>query len=344
MLAEEIQFNLEKAFPFVLYKKPGQNAIFYAKEEPNGKHQFIFSSFLQEVRLSFYFKEKVKINDEIERGEEAIKLPKTPLEDQNVSREEYQQKITEVIRYIKKGEAKKIVFSRTALLEKKIDILHTYRRLCKHYPNAFCYIWFHPLSGVWLGATPEMLVKIKELQLETMSLAGTKKRHDVWTDKEIKEQQIVSDYIKTQLNAVARKVKTSHVQTIVQGEIQHLQTKINAELLTKNYDQVIQKIHPTPAVCGVPMEKVKRYLQEHEEYNRSFYTGFLGEAEEDSMELYVNLRCAQLNDDQIKLYVGGGVNELSDPLQEWKETELKLKIIQRALVERDEIGQNYHQT
>lgn len=344
MLAEKIQSNLDKLVPFILYKKPGQNAIFYAEEEANGKHQFIFSSFLQEVRLSFFFKDKIKVNDEIERRGETIQLTKTPLENQNISQEEYQQKIVEVIRYIKKGEAKKIVFSRTTLLEKKIDLLPTYRRLYKHYPNAFCYIWFHPLSGVWLGATPEILLKIKGLQLEAMSLAGTKTIHDVWTDKEIKEQQIVSDYIKTQLNAVARKVKTSHVQTIVQGEIQHLQTKINAELLTKNYNQVIQKIHPTPAVCGVPMEKVKRYLQEHEEYNRSFYTGFLGEAEENSMELYVNLRCAQLNDYQVKLYVGGGVNELSEPLQEWEETELKLKILQRALVERDETGQNYHQT
>ncbi len=334
MLAEEIQSNLDKARPFILYKKPGEIGIFYAKEETNGKHQFVFSSFLQEARLSFSFKKKRNISDEIEEAEQTIKLPETPLENQNVSKEEYQQKIAEVIRYIKDGKARKIVFSRSIVLGKKIDLLPTYRQLCKQYTHTFCYIWFHPFSGVWLGATPELLVKVKGVQLETMALAGTKAVHDFWTPKEFQEQQIVSDYIKAQLKYVASEVKSTGVQTIFQGEIQHLQTKISARLWEKNYDQLIQKIHPTPAVCGVPMEKVKRYLQEHEEYNRSFYTGFLGDAEENSMELYVNLRCAHLNDYQAKLYVGGGINELSDPLKEWEETELKSSILQQCLVEK----------
>ena len=84
--------------------------------------------------------------------------------------------------------------------------------------------------------------------------------------------------------------------------------------------------HPTPAVCGLPAKKAKNFILENENYNREFYSGFLGEinipksTKNKKSHLFVNLRCMSLENNIARIYVGGGITKDSIPEKEWEET------------------------
>ena len=160
--------------------------------------------------------------------------------------------------------------------------IKTFKKLLANYPNAFTYIWFHPKVGMWLGATPETLVQIKDNNFKTMSLAGTQVFNGTtnvsWHPKEIEEQQFVTDYITDKLISICNKTAKGTVETIKAGNLLHLKTMISAQLKPETaLINFIDALHPTPAVCGLPKLLAKQFILKHENYNREFYTGFLGE-------------------------------------------------------------------
>ena len=92
-------------------------------------------------------------------------------------------------------------------------------------------------------------------------------------------------------------------------------------------------MHPTPAVCGLPREVAKIFIQQNENYKRTFYTGFLGElniANQKSL-LFVNLRCMCIEGEIAEVYVGGGITKDSNAKKEWEETIAKSKTMKKVL-------------
>jgi isochorismate synthase len=214
------------------------------------------------------------------------------------------------------------------------------------------YCLYHPKVGLWLGATPELLFKVEGQQLTTISLAGTKPFNETnevnWTHKEIEEQQIVTDYIKEQIAPYAKEINVSEVETIKAGNLLHLKSRITSLINpSESLKSIVEALHPTPAVCGFPKQKAKDFILQNENYNRAYYTGFLGElnlkqsktrntnrrnVENNAYAMvktysnfYVNLRCMQLKDDKALIYVGGGVTKDSIAENEWEETLNKTK-------------------
>ena len=91
-------------------------------------------------------------------------------------------------------------------------------------------------------------------------------------------------------------------------------------------------MHPTPAVCGLPKEAAKFFILQNEKYDRTYYSGFLGEINDDfDTELFVNLRCAKIEKNVAQIYVGGGITKESNPEKEWLETHLKTNTIKSIL-------------
>src|SRR5699024_2765633 len=103
------------------------------------------------------------------------------------------------INAITQGKLKKVVLSRKITVPITHAPFTLFQRLLKKYPTAFVYCWYHPKVGLWLGATPETLIKVTGKTLKTMALAGTKPAQPntkpQWTSKEIEEQQFVTDFI-----------------------------------------------------------------------------------------------------------------------------------------------------
>ncbi|HUH28694.1 chorismate-binding protein [Gelidibacter sp.] len=276
-------------------------------------------------------------------------------------------KVAYGIAAIKTGCFSKVVLSRRERVENvETHPIEIFKRLLQRYPTAFVYCWYHPKVGLWLGATPETLLSVRGIQLKTMSLAGTQAFEGttevVWKEKEKEEQQIVTDFIVESLReslgnrlSYSDVMRVSEQKTVKAGNLLHLQTEISMQLSpeTRTLKPILEALHPTPAVCGFPKEKAKAYIIENEGYPREFYAGFMGElhlketiarnpnrrnvennayrAQKSISDLYVNLRCMKMQDQNVFVYVGGGITKDSDPLAEWEETVHKSKVIKSVL-------------
>jgi isochorismate synthase len=262
------------------------------------------------------------------------------------------------IETINSGKLKKVVLSRKEVLSiGKKDAIAIFQRLLNTYNSAFVYIWFHPKVGMWLGATPESLISLKNNRLSTMSLAGTKLSNDdkdiIWGKKEKEEQQLVTDFIIKQLDLSMSDMTISEARSVKAGHLVHLETKVSGVLKDTGLFEVLRKLHPTPAICGLPRTVAKDFILENENYDREFYTGFLGElnllestkrntnrrnTENNAYgsilkvsNLYVNLRCMQIKNGKAHIYVGGGITKDSIPENEWYETINKANTMKKVL-------------
>lgn len=248
--------------------------------------------------------------------------------------------IQKALESIYAGEFKKVVLSRFELIKlRKNNPLKLFSDLLETYKKAFVYCWYHPKVGLWLGATPETLLKVEGNQFETMSLAGTQVYNGTlnvdWKKKEREEQQYVTDFIVNRLKHKVKSLKVSHVETLKAGNVLHLLTRISGTLKLDKYSfkSFIAELHPTPATCGIPKNDAKHFILKNENYNREFYTGFLGELNiENNCNLFVNLRCMQLKKKEAIIYVGGGITRGSIPENEWFETVNKTNTIKKVLL------------
>jgi isochorismate synthase len=264
------------------------------------------------------------------KGQLPKAAPAAPLTD-TLAREIHMQLVQKSIEALKKGILEKVVVSRRFSLAISGDVLDIFFHLTRTFPKAFSYIWYHPEAGTWLGATPERLLRYHSGMAETIALAGTrpsdsKDSAPVWTEKERHEQALVTRFILDQIDQKNMHPETGSVKNVRAGKVWHLGTDIRVSSSREQAVELLKVLHPTPAVCGIPRETASDFIRRNENFNREYYTGYLGEVgmeEEDSFEFYVNLRCIQLRNRRAYVYVGGGITEDSDPLAEWEETQQK---------------------
>ncbi len=260
------------------------------------------------------------------------------IESYELSKQAYLKIAQNLIRRLKNGDLQKVVLSRLKVVkpDNRFDLASLYIRLVKQYPNTFVYLFSIPDVGTWIGATPETLLSQKPGgEVVIMSLAGTatfdKNGKVHWGNKEIVEQQYVSEFIRERLLKLGiKKFIEEKPKTVRAGHLAHIQTifKVDGIDADKNIDKLVEALHPTPAVCGLPQYDAYSLIEDVEPHGRKFYTGFLGPWRLNGQsDLYVNLRCAEVNNDTLNLYVGGGLTADSDAEKEWQETELKAQTL-----------------
>ena len=249
------------------------------------------------------------------------------------------------IQQIKEGNLEKLVPARCKLVElpEKFDLVDCFYNLCEAYPHAMVSLVATPSLGTWIGATPEVLVSMDKHDIfKTMSLAGTQKLSDnvedaaaqaSWTAKEIEEQALVSRYIINCFKKIRlREYTEKGPSTVVAGNLMHLKTDFWVDTKAVSFPELptvmLELLHPTSAVCGMPREASIDFLKEHEGFDRQLYSGYLGPVNiEDETHLYVNLRCMQLLASKAAVYAGAGVTINSNAIKEWQETELKCETL-----------------
>lgn len=362
---------LQNEKPFVVYRKPASSEEtnfsvegFFQQDdslhtiESFEESGFVFAPFQSENKPILIPLEKVeKISVDV-RLPESLEVSKHNIPGDEAAKTRHLKLVTKTVDVIKNKDFQKVVLSRKIEIPLKKNPVAIFQRLLKFYPTAFVYCWFHPKVGLWLGATPETLVKISGQTLKTMAVAGTKEyienQEPKWTSKEIEEQQIVTDSIENSLNAKVNHLSISETENYRAGNLWHLKTEISGRLdRQKSLKEILEDLHPTPAVCGLPKDRAKQFILENENYNREFYTGFLGELNlkekkirganhrnvenqaysriRRKTELFVNLRCMQIKNQTGSLYVGGGIVKDSQPESEWQETVNKSETMMKAL-------------
>lgn len=253
------------------------------------------------------------------------------------SQKQYYTQFKQAENLFDQGKLDKIVLSRI-IHHRKIDsesATHIFLKLYHAYPSSYIFMVNLPGQGIWMGASPEILLNKVQGWFQTVSLAGTKPftgvEPPVWTAKEFKEQKIVTDFIKQNLQeAGILHAEIVGPETIRAANLWHLQTmfRIHSSAVHISTSDLIRRLHPTPAVSGFPKDVAVSEIPQIELHKREYYTGFLGAWNlNEQYHLYVNLRSMRLNSNGANLFVGGGITPDSDMHDEWEETENKSKTL-----------------
>ncbi|MGO4770349.1 chorismate-binding protein [Flavobacterium sp. W22_SRS_FK3] len=347
--------------PFVIYSKPDSNSIFAFLQQNDKLYRvsdysekgFVFASFDEKQLILIPEKQsKIISAKQTELPFNAFEIDEVNLD--LTAKKQYEDLVLKGIEAIQNDEFKKVVLSRSESVDLvNFDFIVTFQRLIHLYPSTFAYCFFHPKIGLWMGATPEQLLKANENVFETTALAGTQKANleteISWGQKEKDEQQYVTDFIVKRLREVANSVVVTEPYSVKAGSIWHIKTDISG-ISNENstLEEVIDTLHPTPAVCGLPKKKAKVFILGNENYDRTFYTGFLGELNSSfandciSSDLFVNLRSMQIQGNKAILYMGCGITKESIPEKEWEESVNKSMTMKRVLrIENREYNKEY---
>lgn len=244
---------------------------------------------------------------------------------------------------IAKGELDKVVCARRASIAIDVSVDATFAKLRAKNPESTAFSFTHG-DSTFLGASPERLVFSDGTRVVTEALAGTIARREddeaakaelFASDKERREHQIVVGGITRALAAFARGIDapaTPNVRTL--GRMHHLSTPIVAQLQgSVHVLLLVEALHPTPALAGLPKTAAFDWIEEHEPFERGWYgapVGWLDSAGEGAFA--VAIRSALVTPDRAWLFAGGGIVRGSEPEAELRETSLKLRTMSEALV------------
>ncbi len=345
---------------FVFYREPGESVChgiraaryslqsFEGIPPLDGKTGFVFAPFRFGEGHPLWL---LPLEEEIEAGISRAACPDeveapAPMPFCGRLEEQPSKEYREAFRFfsaaLRAGDFQKLVLSRacTDAFPRGFSWARAFGAACRRYVHSYVYLFHTPQTGFWLGATPEILLAGGKGDYRTVALAGTQflkegKLAGPWSEKNIREQAFVTEYIGGCLRERDIRFTVEGPYTATAGELAHLKTDIRFRLSSAEaLGGLLQALHPTPAVCGLPKEEAFRFILSHEGYDRGYYAGFLGRWEpEGKMALYVNLRCMQCGEgaEKIRLYAGGGILPASVCEEEWMETERKLQTMKYVI-------------
>lgn len=245
---------------------------------------------------------------------------------------------------LENGNFRKIVLARCADEEMPMGVekMDLFYKACEMYPRLFIALVETPQTGCWLTATPEILLDGKAQDWRTIALAGTMKLEGdqlngegetlTWSTKNIQEQRIVATYITECLEQFTGDFREEGPRTVRAANLVHLRSDFTFKLADNDHiGDVLQALHPTPAVCGLPKREAFNFIVKNEHTPRRYYSGFMGPLNMDDTHLYVSLRCMNIEGDKCHLYAGGGLLKDSTEEQEWQETEAKMETMKRLI-------------
>ncbi len=348
----DIEHLIESKQSFALYRLPKeQKGYFFEGEalkmlsslkELDGEEGFLFAPFdiNEESKPLLLIKGDSKALELDCYSSTSYTLARETNYNEQKSKANYTNDFLKFKEALEQDKFKKLVLARSKDLsfQEKLEPKKLFAKACQQYESAYCYLVYTPISGLWLGASPECLLSSEGQDCSTVALAGTQTLKDksdklVWSEELQEEQDCVLKFIEESLRSFGIKIKQSEAYTISAGHLAHIKTDISFRLNTpQEMTQVLEQLHPTPALCGLEQKQAQDFILKNENLERSYYGGFFGLINSESSKLYVNIRCMQMLDPKtIRLYAGGGLLKASKLEKEWQETEAKMKTMQKIL-------------
>ncbi|NLV06650.1 isochorismate synthase [Haloarcula rubripromontorii] len=241
------------------------------------------------------------------------------------------------------GDLQKVVLAQSlrVALETDLSVPDVMARLSQTYPDCYRFMLSPEAGGTFFGATPERLVSVRGRTVRTEALAGSTGRGDTpaedeWlaaelldSEKDRHEQKLVADAIRDQLEPFASTVRIGDRTVRRLATVQHLRTSITAELGTDEHVlSLVEALHPTPAVGGLPPDAALRTIRETEAFDRGWYAAPIGWVDAAGNGTFaVGIRSAVATEREATLFAGAGIVADSDPDREWDEVQLKYRPI-----------------
>ncbi len=258
----------------------------------------------------------------------------------NPRRELWLAQVQEAIDSIGRGEIDKVVLARESQfdLEQPVDPIALIAALQAASPH--CYVFcFEPADQTaFIGASPEQLYRRDGRLVRSEALAGTRPRGAdddedrhlgeklMNSRKEAREHAFVANAVRHVLAERCRSLRGGDERSLVRlARVQHLITRFEGQLNDRTTDaDLIEGLHPTPAVGGVPTHTARAKIRDLETFDRGWYAGPIGWVSRDSAEFAVGIRSALVGRDTLRLFSGAGIVEGSHPDKEWDEIENKI--------------------
>lgn len=261
----------------------------------------------------------------------------------------YRGRVAAALREIERGELEKVVVARRLRLRRRggFDVEPLLRALAARHPSCTLFAIARG-EAVFLGASPEPLLRVCGGVVESAALAGSTARGRspeedralaralLESKKEQAEHAAVLRALRAALSPFCSELRAPEAPVLRRLDgIQHLESEVRARLAQPiSILELAAQLHPTPSIAGAPVGAALRWLARHEELARGWYAGGVGclDARGEG-ELCVALRCALFRGDEALLYAGAGVVAGSQPEAELLETRLKLHALLDPLLE-----------
>ncbi|MEX2403481.1 MAG: isochorismate synthase [Balneolales bacterium] len=259
----------------------------------------------------------------------------------NTDYRNWEKKILKAVSLIKDNTFEKIVIARQHHVRLAKDVIpaRVMHQLRKSYTNCISFIYQLNGESCFMGCTPEKLVSMESSNVRTEGLAGSISRGKtasqdarlekklLESQKDLEEHQYVVDSIQDKLKKFSSDIEFPALPEVKKiTNVQHLYTPIFASLADPMDPlELVEKLHPTPAVGGFPQESALAHIQELEQFERGWYGGPIGWFNTNGRcEFAVAIRSGLIRKNNIQFFAGCGIVEDSDPNTEWEETKLKL--------------------
>jgi len=262
--------------------------------------------------------------------------------------EYYENAVRSAVERIGAGEFQKIVLARVKDLQadEPLHPMQALHRLRQRFEQCYAFSLANGAGQSFIGASPERLLRVHGGLLKTEALAGSAPRgatpeEDLTlgeallrNDKQRHEQRLVLDAIVRRLAPLGLQLEFDNVPQLRRlDNVQHLHTPVRAALpVGVRALDVLSRLHPTPAVGGVPQAAACAGIRAIENFPRGLYAGALGWVDSrGNAEFFVGLRSALIDGHNARLYAGAGIVAASVPEEELAETNLKFAAMERAL-------------
>jgi menaquinone-specific isochorismate synthase len=266
--------------------------------------------------------------------------------DGSLSPGEWQIRVAKAIKEIESTKLEKIVLARDLKVNshRAIDPRKILRSLSADYPST----WIFAVDGL-IGATPELLLRLSRGMVTSRVLAGTiSKTGDDEKDlalaaslarssKDLEEHEYAVRSVADALDPFCTSTNVPESPFVLHlANVMHLATDVTGALIEskKSVDAftLLEKLHPSAAVCGTPTEIASKLIRDIEGMPRGRYAGPVGwlDASGDG-ELGIALRCGQITENELRIFAGCGIVAGSNPEKELSESNAKFAPMRSAL-------------
>ncbi|WP_240690779.1 MULTISPECIES: isochorismate synthase [unclassified Amycolatopsis] len=268
--------------------------------------------------------------------------------------EVYAESVRRAVNLIGDGELRKVVLARALDLvgEQGVSVRKLLRNLVVADPAAHAFAVDvsapgDPAPRTLVGASPELLVSRKGNVVTANPLAGSRRRtgdpaQDAQaiselrvSEKDLNEHALVAAQVAEVLGRYCTELDVPEEPEVIgTPTMWHLSTRITGRVGADGPSslELAEALHPTPAVCGVPVGLARDTIARLEPEDRGYYAGLVGWTDlAGDGEWVVTIRCAEVSDKTARLFAGAGVVAGSDPAAELAETSAKFGTLLRAL-------------
>ncbi len=271
------------------------------------------------------------------------------LQPSHLAGHQFKTSVAAAIQHISRRHLQKVVLAHAFDLvrQEPFQTLQSLMELRQRHPDCYVFSINNRQGKTFIGASPERLLSLYRGQLITDALAGSAPRGRNSTDdrqlalrllnsrKEQGEHRMVVDFLASQLEGLGLQPQYPKSPSLLRlSNIQHLHTPIQAMVSGTTHPlHMVEALHPTPAVAGVPTQEAFEQIHAYEQFDRGLYAAPLGWVDtEGNSEFIVGIRSALIDDNWARLYAGAGIVAGSDPEREWAEINLKFRALSEALV------------